>query len=107
MTEKDIQIEMDRIMTQAASIKEVADANTEKIQQLINEARDASMAGDNEKYWACTNEALSRLKQSELYCKMLERTSEDCRRLLVTAYGPVGGMMYDAIIRKQQEEMGS
>lgn len=107
MNNTDIQTELERIMAQSTNIKEIADKNSERIQQLIDEARVASNEGDIEKYWTLMNEATTRLKQSEMYCKLLDETANDARRLLVTAYGPVGGAIFDAIVRKQEEEMGS
>lgn len=107
MNNADIQTELERIMAQTTSIKELADKNSEKIQKLIDEARVASNEGDTEMYLTLMNEATARLKQSEMYMKLLEETANDARRLLVTAYGPVGGAIFDAIVRKQKEEMGS
>lgn len=107
MNSKDIQTELERIMAQSTSIKEIADKNSEKVQHCIDEARVASNEGDIEKYWTLMNEATTRLKQSEMYLKLLDETANDARRLLVTAYGPVGGAIFDAIVQKQKEEMGS
>lgn len=107
MNSNDIQTELERIMAQSTNIKELADRNSEKVQQLIDEARAASNEGDTEKYWTLMNEATTRLKQSEMYLKLLNETASDTRRLLVTAYGPVGGAIFDAIVQKQKEEMGS
>ena len=107
MNNTDIQTELERIMAQSTNIKELSDKNSERIQQLIDEARVASNEGDTEKYWTLMNEATTRLKQSEMYLKLLDETANEARRLLVTAYGPVGGAIFDAIVRKQKEEMGS
>ena len=106
MTEKDIQMELDRLQAEANAIHEQAEANNEKVTQLCAEAREALNAGDTEKYWACMNEAQERIRMSEMYLKLINKTAEDSRRLLVGVMGPVGGLIWDAI-RRQNGWMGS
>lgn len=106
MTEKDIQMELDRLQSEANAIYEQEDANNERVMQLCAEAREALNAGDSERYWACINEAQKRMHMSEVYLKLINKTAEDSRRLLVGVMGPVGGLIWDAI-RRQHEEMGS
>ena len=105
MTEKDIQMELDRLQAEANAIHEQAEANNEKVTQLCAEAREAINAGDSERYWACMNEAQERMRMSEMYLKLINKTAEDSRRLLVGVMGPVGGLIWDAI--RRQHWMGS
>lgn len=107
MTEKDIQMELDRLQAEANAIYEQAAVNSERVMQLCADAREAMNAGDTEKYWACMNEAQERTHMSEVYLKLINKTAEDSRRLLVGVMGPVGGLIWDAIRRRQEEEMGS
>lgn len=107
MTEKDIQMELDRLQAEANAIYEQEDANNERVMQLCAEAREALYAGDSERYWACMTEAQKRTHMSEVYLKLINKTAEDSRRLLVGVMGPVGGLIWDAIRRRQEEEMGS
>ena len=106
MTEKDIQMELDRLQAEANAIHEQAEANNEKVTQLCAEAREALNVGDTEKYWACMNEAQERIRMSEMYLKLINRTAEDSRILLVGVMGPIGGLIWDEI-RRQNGWMGS
>lgn len=105
MTEKDIQMELDRLQAEANAIHEQAEANNEKVTELCAEAREALHAGDSERYWACMHEAQERMRMSEMYLKLINKTAEDSRRLLVGVMGPIGGLIWDAILR--QYGMGS
>lgn len=107
MTEKDIQMELDRLQAEANAIYEQEAVNNERVMQLCAEAREALHAGDSERYWACMNEAQERTRMSEVYLKLINKTAEDSRRLLVEVMGPVGCLIWDAIRRRQEEEMGS
>lgn len=106
MTERDIQMELDRLQAEANAIHEQAEANNERVMQLCTEAREAINAGDSEKYWACMNEAQEGMRMSEMYLKLINKTAEDSRRLMVGVMGPVGGLIWDAI-RRQNGWMGS
>lgn len=107
MTGKDIQMELDRLQAEANAIHEQAEENNERVMQLCAEAREALNVGDSERYWACMSEAQERIRMSEMYLGLINKTAEDSRRLLVGVMGPVGGLIWDAIRRRQEEEMGS
>lgn len=107
MTEKDIQMELDRLQAEANAIHEQAAVNNERVMQLCAEAREAVDAGDSERYWACMNEAQAGMRMSEMYLKLINKTAEDSRRLMVGVMGPVGGLIWDAIRRQHYDGMGS
>lgn len=98
-----INVEQTRIEAERAQIMELAALNRKKFDAAMAAAKEAIACGDFKKYEAYMRECDKLLAQSRLLNKMLEHTAESARRLLVTMFGPLGGMIFDNLVNGNDE----
>lgn len=104
MTKNDILMEIERLEAQMDSLEQTRILTMKQGVSILIEMEKAAEDGDEKTLQNCYRKIDMLKRQSDLTIKMINETKDSCRRLFVTVYGPLGGYLYDQMIKNKEAE---
>ena len=100
MTEKDLILENEAIMSEAVSLQQAFQAVSTKWEETLEEAREANERFDFETVEIKQKKLQAIIDRRSFILALMERNAQRMRRLMVTMYGPEGGRLFDQIYHR-------